>query len=250
MNIYIALIMALISTPLLAGFAPDTTELKSLPQYCTPRILQNDPAGWAAGTAQYGEGWGHMHHYCYALNFINRYYRARDAAAKRDALNQAVGNLDYMLTHTSETYFMRGQFMLDKGRAMILQGNKPRGLVEVQRALSFAPELEAGYRYIADYYRDMGKKGEALKWVTTGLKHIPESGALQRRYKDMGGKEPFPEPLSKPAPPVAQVPQKQGGENNTDTTVIQNPTQVETTPEIVAPKIGTPKNPYCRFCPN
>ena len=249
MKVLIALMLSLISAPLLAGFEPDANELKSLPQYCTPRIVQSDPAGWAAGQAQFGEGWNHMHHYCYALNFVNRFYRARDAESKKDSLSQAISNLGYMLSHTSDSYFMRGQFMLDQGRAMILQGKKPQGLNVIQNALTLDPELEPGYRYIADYYKDMGKNGEALKWVSTGLKYAPQSRALQRRYKELGGKEPFPEPITKPEAVVAKVPQEPSAANDAANPVTPPAAGAETPPPTV-PKIGSSKNPYCRFCPD
>jgi len=259
MKIYILLSLAFVSGTALAAWEPDAQELKSLPPFCTPKILNNDPAHVGA---QFGEGWGHMHHYCYGLNFINRYYRSRDAAFKKFSLKNAIGNFDYMLDHTSENYFMRGQFLLEKGRVMILMGNKPQGLGEVLRALSYDPTLEAGYRFLADYYSELGKKDEALKWATTGLKHIPGSKSLQRRYKELGGKEPFPEPINKPDPQVVQAPQVKGDESNVDT-LTQNHIQAEVQPEsnpaspklestqeTAAPKIGSPKNPFCRFCPD
>lgn len=246
--------LGLLACNAFAGFAPDAQELQTLPPYCTPRINVNDPVGWAQGIAQFGEGWDHMHHYCYALNFINRYYRSRDTATKKDALKQAISNIDYMLDHTSEGYFMRGQWMLDKGKVMMLAGNKPQGIAMIQTALDLNPGLEAGYRLISDTFVELGNKKEALQWASTGLRHAPDSKALKRRYKELGGKEPYPEPLVKPAPPIVEAtpapasqPEPPAAESISETQAAQDPAPVAA-PVTEPPKIGSPTNPYCRFC--
>lgn len=250
-RILLGLGLGLFACEVFAGFAPDAQELQTLPPYCTPRINETDPAGWAQGAAQFGEGWNHMHHYCYALNFINRYYRSRDAATKRDALKQAIGNIDYMLDHTGKGYFMRGQWMLDKGKVMMLAGNKPQGIAMIQAALDLNPGLEAGYRLISDTFVELGNKKEALEWVSTGLQHVPGSKALQRRYKDLGGKEPYPEPLIKPVPPAEEAKPTIADESAPkveEKKVEEKPEAIPETPPVDSPKIGSPTNPYCRFC--
>lgn len=247
-RIFAGLWLGLLACNAFAGFAPDAQELQTLPPYCTPRINENDPAGWAQGIAQFGEGWNHMHHYCYALNFINRYYRTRDAGTKKDALKQAIGNIDYMLSHTSEGYFLRGQWMLDKGKVMMLAGNKSQGIAMIQAALDINPGLEAGYRLISDTFAELGSKKKALHWASMGLQHAPGSKVLKRRYKELGGKEPYPEPLIKPVPPADEAKPIIAGESTPTAEEKSEAIPQTQTQPMDSPKIGSPTNPYCRFC--
>lgn len=257
-RILVGLVLGLLTCKVFAGFGPDAQELQTLPPYCTPRINENDPAGWERGIVQFGEGWNHMHHYCYALNFINRYYRTRDAGIKKDALKQAIGNIDYMLSHTSEGYVMRGQWMLDKGKVMMLAGNKPQGIAMIQSALNLDPSLEAGYRLMSDTFVDLGNKKEALLWASKGLQYIPDSRALKRRYKELGGNEPYPEPLVKLAPRVVEAtptptsPSEPTSEpiSEVQSQPAQDPAPVAVPVPVDSPKTDSPKNPYCRFCPD
>lgn len=83
----------------LKSFAPTPAEIRMLPPYCAARL----GAPGAATSAdmwkqQLGAGnYQHLHHYCYALNFMNR---ARIESNKNDRkyyLNNAIRNFDYVI---------------------------------------------------------------------------------------------------------------------------------------------------------
>jgi hypothetical protein len=98
--------------------------------------------------------------------------------------------------------------------------------------------------------------------VTAGLANLPDDKTLKRLYEKLGGKLPYPEPLEKAAGGKPAGEQTTPAEQKTTQAVAQppavegaaakekpaNPTQPAQAQTAPAP-MGTPKNPYCRFCP-
>jgi tetratricopeptide (TPR) repeat protein len=184
----------------------------------------------------------HMHHYCSGLRYLDRAYSAM--GNKRDMqykLGVAINNFDYVLTHTRENYAMRGEVHIAKAQALKLAGKKAEALAEFNKALRYDVGGPDAYQALADHYRETGDKAKALEMATEGLRRNPDSKGLQRRYTEYGGQLPYPAPMT-PAPVEAQVskPAVAPSVHAPDTIV----------PESKPPKIGSPTNPYCRFCPD
>lgn len=79
--------------------SPTDSELALLPQACHAR-LRGGKEEHAAWRQKIGRGnFDHLHHYCFALNYINRARFTFDKKAKRYFLQRADGNLDYVLRH-------------------------------------------------------------------------------------------------------------------------------------------------------
>ena len=73
----------------------------------------------------------HMLHYCDGLRFLNRAYAAM--SNKKDMSYKAqrsIGNFDYVLSHTEESYFMRGEVHLNRARALRLLGRKAEAVAD------------------------------------------------------------------------------------------------------------------------
>lgn len=116
---------------------PTVMELRTLPPYCGPRIgeltFAHYPAEMVAANAPAAKMWkerfgavnySHLHHYCFALNYMNR---ARFEPNKNDKelyLKMALLNFDYVLKR------WRPDFQL-YGSAKVY-----RSQVETQRSLS------------------------------------------------------------------------------------------------------------------
>lgn len=196
----------------------------------------------------------HMHHYCDGLRFLDRAYASmRDKDDMRYNLQRSIGNFDYVLSHTPEDYSMRGEVHVGKARALKLLGKRGEAVSEYHKALRYSLESPDVYVALADHYKETGDKQKALELVTEGLKHNPNAKALKRRYSELGGKLPYPEPIQKVEAETAK-PETKAVENQPkpEAPVTVAPTEpasvsVDSTTE---PKIGSPKNPYCRFCPD
>lgn len=215
------------------------------------------------------ENWMHMHHFCDCIRFTDRasagWGRPEDVKYN---LEIAIGGCDYVLGHTKPDFYMRPEVHVQKGKALILAKKNIEAVNEFLLAIRGNPNLTKAYIELGRVQVRMGTKQEALKTVTEGLRFVPDSKALQRTYTELGGKLPYPEPLVKKTEPTPGVDTTPGvgtpsathqidisgtttGSSTpaaiTPTAAVEKPADAAALPPT-PPKIGSPKNPYCRFC--
>lgn len=238
---------------------PNDTELVSLPNYCQVKLRKK------AGEPEYktwestlGPDFIHTHHFCAGLNFINRHYRARSEYDRKYYLQSSLGEFGYMITHASPSYSLMPEVYINRGAALSKLGRNGEAISDFQKAIELNPRLPKAYSVMADFYTNIKLQGKALAIVTEGLRYIPNSRMLQRRYDELGGKQPFPEPYelatdnvqqsveiaeeSPPSEPKADS--DVAGKSEPDSTEPQLRTQQNQSEQL----IGTPSNPWCRFC--
>ncbi len=201
------------------------------------------------------DNWGHMHHYCDCIRFTNRAYSALgNWNEMRGNLGEAIGHCNYVLSHTKPDFYMRPEVHLQKGKALKLSRQEGKALIEFMEAIKGNPKLSQAYTELADIQTSNKKPQEALKTVTEGLRHAPDSKPLKRRYTELGGKLPYPAPIE-PAPVDALAARPDATAAPTPASPAESAvgTPATATPAVepvAPPKIGSPKNPYCRFCPD
>lgn len=202
----------------------------------------------------------HMHHYCDGLRFLDRAYAAMGNKKEMQFyLQESIGGFDTVLRSSQEGFPLRGEVHVGKARALKLMGRNAQAAAEYDKALRYKIDSPDVYIAVADYYKESGNKTKALEMVTQGLKTNPNSKGLKRRYTEFGGKLPYPEAVDKP-PPAEQS--KVADKREEKLGVEQSPreaaseitdkpmTQPGSIPQVEPSKIGSPKNPYCRFCPD
>lgn len=233
-------------------WAPTDAELASLPPLCKAKMRA------APGSPEYraweqalGKDWLHTHHYCAGVNFVNRYYRSRSTRDKGFNLKNAQDNLQYLVDHAVPTYSLMPDVYLNLGVVYSLSNQSAQAIGHFRKAIELNPRQPRAYNAMADYYAKIKQPAKALESVSEGLRHNPDTRSLQRRYTELGGKLPYPAPIE---PQVVADPARQPKENAA-VPAEQAPAEQAATPpapELVAspPAIGTPKNPYCRFCPD
>lgn len=247
-------------------FTVTRQELALMPPYCTAYFghffglpkLQDSPLRNTIPA-----GCPSLHHYCDGLkamlrgnsNMRESKYWAGIAVRVFEGMAQLPNWASCPLR--PEAYVNAGKVLL-RQRA---QGGASSGeaVVDFRKALELNPDYLAAYYALSDYYVDLGDKKKALSVVNEGLRHVPHSKGLLRRFKELGGKTP-PTPImatTKPDSPKAAkdssaAQQRQNAVENgsfqpsgSATTSTQNAETVEAT----SPKIGSPTNPWCRFCP-
>jgi tetratricopeptide (TPR) repeat protein len=229
-------------------------EFKNLPPFCEARMKRTGQFGhWQSVL---GPDFIHTHHYCGGLGMIHRYYRLRTPQDKTAALNEANGDLTYMVQHASPTYSLMPDVYLNRGLVFSLLNQPGAALTDLKKARELNPKLVKAYTLSADIHTKLKQKSEALAAVTEGLRHVPDSKALQRAYQEKGGRLPYPEPIARApeaAPGKADAAQAvtpetaskppEGAAANSE---VASPSAA---PDSAAPKIGSPTNPWCRFCP-
>jgi tetratricopeptide (TPR) repeat protein len=242
---------------------PNDSELRSLPEYCQVKLRQKPgDAGYSTWLGILGPDFIHTHHFCAGLNFINRHYKARSAYDKKYYLTAALPEFGYMVTHAAPTYSLMPDVYMNRGVALSKLGRDGEAIVDFQKAIELNPKLPRAYAMVGDYYAERKLTNRALAAITEGLKQAPDSKMLQRRYLELGGKKPFPEPYAPPASEQLDTAQhgSQTSPNQTkgtadttkETTVQPEVKAAETDPTTSPPTqpIGTSSNPWCRFCPD
>jgi tetratricopeptide (TPR) repeat protein len=197
-----------------------------------------------------------MYHYCGALVEINRYYKSSDKQDRKFLIQNSIGNLDYMISHAEQSSALMPEIYFTKGRILVLDGRNAEAVKEFLQAIRLKPDYADPYAAMADFYARIEKKQDALKILQEGLRQIPTSRKLARRYQELGGKLPRPEanpPLAETAKPETQPPVPvETAKKVLEAAPVaarQAPEPEPASPSERPPeKIGSPSNPWCRFC--
>lgn len=259
----VGLLMSVVFFPALAtetGY-PSDNELRSLHPYCTALLRGGSQSAeykhWAGIV---GPGFGHAHHFCQGLNLINRYYKATSAYDRKYYLGASLPEFGYMIKNAEPTSSLMPEVYLGRGTALWKLGRNAEAIADFLKASELNPKYPRTYATLVEFYMENKLKAKALDTLTEGLKHIPDSKMLQRRYLELGGKKPFPEPYQSEAseePATAKSGDDAASEKPQETPNIKEAgakpapreAEMESAPSAPQPVIGTPDNPWCRFCP-
>lgn len=245
-------------------------ELKMMPPLCTGKANNGSPENiyWKNIL---GEDFQHVHHYCRGLVLITRSYKKRDKKERMDTLYQAVREFDYMLMQAKPDFSLMPEIHLNRGIALNLRKDAS-AITEFNKAIELNPHLTQAYTTLANIYITNGNKKKALEIIISGLKSNPGIKSLQRKYVELGGKEPFPSTDNliankldnelTPNETKALTQEHQHitpNDNNQGSLTPQHQIEKTTPPtaavaiqptESIAHSPKNSKNPYCRFCPN
>lgn len=256
--------------------AVSDAELKVLPPFCEAR-LRRTPA-YDQWRKSLGVDYEHTHHYCMGMIYLNRYPSLRTDKAKRSTLNDAMGNLSYMISHASPGYSLMPDVYFSRAQAFAYRDEIAGALNDLLKAIELNPKMTRAYVLAADLLIKSKQSEKALKLVTTGLRENPDHRALQRVYDQLGGSKPYPERVTEmpnkdvsastkeaavkeevPATAMADTvpstraetlaPNPSSTANQKAETQQKNNQNTDSASSKVTP-IGTPTNPWCRFCPD
>lgn len=253
------LLAGLLACPLLAGaaekFAPTAAELSMLPSFCTDRLQKSASGINVASAAHLGQGnYLHIHHYCFAVNFVNRARRAHDKKDRLYDLGLAKNNYNYVIKAAEPGFWMRPQIYVELGKVHLQLKETGEALRLFNDAITFNPAYEPAYHALIDVHRQSGRGKEALEVATAGLGHVPGSQSLKKEYLGLGGKEPFPEPVKKVESPPFNVspaePEPQDAEKPVGTAVLPTAEGAPAASGLESPGGAEPiPESGCRFCP-
>ncbi len=242
----------------IAGYSATTAELSLLPAFCQAKLGTN-PADHQLYSGKIGPNWLHIHHYCVGLNFINRYKRSfGNKGDQQFYLQSALSEFEYMFTHSSPTFWMRPEMHVQKGKLLASAKRTVEAVNEFEMALKDNPNYLEAHVALSDLYKNTGQKSKSITALEQALQLSPNNKSLQRRYNELTGKVFTPPPPTTveqitPPPPTPIPVEQAAAASEVDSTTTQpvpasSPAPVSS-PAVVPEKIGTPSNPYCRFCP-
>lgn len=256
------LVLLLPISTALAEWAPSQADMASLPPYCAVKFNEGkNPEAAASWRASMGGDFSHIHHYCAGLNFLN-HARGQFSPKNIGTLEATVREFDYVLTNSSPGFYLRPEILMNRGIALSMMKRNGEAVGNLLKSIELDPKQPRAYATLADLYEKQNNRGKALDTVSDGLRHNPGTKSLQRRYTELGGKLPYPATIH--ATPIdAQTDNQNGVAASQPMSPVEPAAATPATPSVAAPtdaapaaetavkpKIGSPTNPYCRFCPD
>jgi tetratricopeptide (TPR) repeat protein len=246
-----AWLVMLLPTPM-AMAVPTQAELAVLPPYCAARLNESSEE-FKSWRSTMGGDFIHIHHYCNGLSLLSR-ARGTFSSSDNGTLGAAVREFDYVLTNATPGFYLRPEILMNRGMALSMMKHNGEAISNLLQAIELDAKQPRAYMALADLYDEQKNRSKALQTVTEGLRHNPGSRSLQRRYTELGGKLPYPSPIEPvPADPLAAKTDKPATPTPASAAEPASGTPATVAPvaEPAAPAhIGSPKNPYCRFCPD
>lgn len=158
-----------------------------------------------------GDGFFHMHHYCWALVHFHRAERAGLSSTERQFLRRgALGDFKYVVRNTSEDFILLPEIYTWIGRTEILLRDPKNAGEAFAKAWELKPDYWPPYYHWAEYLQSHGKKSTALKVVKSGLQYSPNAKPLRLLLRHLGSK-------STDLPPPAEPPKAEAA-RETDST--------------------------------
>ncbi len=242
-------------------WAPSTAEMKLLPEYCKVRSTDNHKLPeFQSWMQRVGPKFLDLHHYCAGLNFINRYKYLVGDKNRNYYLSRAVPEIDYVAKDMAPNFPLASEVYLNRGIALQLMGKNTSAYSDFILALERDPRQVRAYLEVANFHLQAGNQPKALEIIAAGLSKVPGNKRLQKEFLALGGKEPFPMP--EPSPPTGKEadietlvgPDRTSVVEHTEktdqgTSIIPSEDPADSEEKTSEPKIGSPTNPYCRFCP-
>lgn len=202
-----------------------------------------------------------FHHYCWAQLSKLRSISAMDAQKRQQEINIWRDNLEFIVDANEKRPSKWGylpQVFTEMAESYLLEKKYAQALAMADKARALNPRHADAYTVIADSQSAIGNKQKALAAVTEGLRYAPASKGMKRRYKALGGVEPYPEPYADSAqtvtqpskdPEVAALPPKEQAASPNQAAASAPALEERPTPPPAEAPVGSPTNPYCRFCP-
>ncbi len=187
MNQIIAILILFLSPQVsTAGGTPQTdADFARLPTYCKARHKKSPPAQKKVWKQKLGKGFLHVHHYCYALHFLNHSNKVGKKKANRDALKSAIKEIGYVQRHTSKQFALQPEMAYKKGSIYERLGDHSAAMQEYLKGIAINPRIPALYAALSDLYKKTGDDEEAMNVLKRGLKHKPKSKKLNKRLKKL-----------------------------------------------------------------
>ncbi len=168
-------------------FAASDAEVAVLPKYCEVKLRKERPSYeqqhnyWSNIFGK--DDWNNMHHYCYALYHINRYYSELRPADRRHYAKVAINNLDYVINRATPNFKFLPEILVKKGTILSSIGEKNKAIMLFNDAIRINPKYAPPYKKLSQIYIDNNQFNEAKSILEKGIKNIPKSKSLKRRLR-------------------------------------------------------------------
>ncbi len=260
MKYQLAIVSGLAAASLaLPAHAGTQAEYQALQNWCVERDRHKDDSAWQANNNP--QKYFHFQHYCSAMRAMDRINRARNRQDVQYAVGLVKGELQYVIARYPAEYFLMPEVYALRGKAEFLGGSIADAEVSLLHALQLDPTHAGAYVTLIDLYKGTNRKARAVDTVRAALAAAPGHKGLRRKAQELGVEVPEivtqehkleNAPAQPENPPVTPVTKEEAGSSivapKPEMAPIDNNIQKPADPEAHQTKIGTPGNPWCRFC--
>jgi tetratricopeptide (TPR) repeat protein len=139
-----------------------------------------------AWTAQMGDIFHALHHYCAGLIKANRaLLLARNTTDRRFYFSDAIIEYDYVIVRAPPDFVLLPEIVTKKGEALVHLGRGPLAVLEFERAIELKTDYWPPYAHLSDYYKASGELRKARETLDAGLAKVPDAKALLRRKSEL-----------------------------------------------------------------
>ncbi len=186
LSVFVLLILTL--SPVEKSFALNDiskAERSLLPQWC--KFTQTFVTG-AQGNlryqqylGQYGEGWKHVHHFCWGLVSMVRAAGYDTSASQRDYfLKSAIMDFDYVLERAPENFVLRFDINLKKVRALLTRNELNNAESLARQIVERWSDRADAYGLLAEVYLAAKAPHEARKALEQGVDQVKDKDRLDQ----------------------------------------------------------------------
>lgn len=205
----------LAATPTMAAKPdnPTALEISRLPPYCLdtewfagPKNSPRQSPKSLQWEQMMGYGFWSLHHYCWGLVSLDRFYASPlTGEARKFLVHQIVSEYYYVLNNTPPDFILRPEILLRLGEAELLRENYGEAYDAFFKARQQKPDYWPAYARWAEVLIKAKKTGDARKLVEQGLMYSPQSVTLQEMFRKLGGDPSKVEPIAAVSPPPAEA---------------------------------------------
>ncbi len=205
-----------------------------------------------------------FHHYCTGM--LGKYRFVTGRKTPHDNLRTWRGEMQYCLRDSNgKSWMYENRTRKELAEALYHSKEYLNAIATGKEVLAVDASFADIYPILADSYAALKQQDKALASAREGLRHAPNAKGLKRRYKELGGQMPYPEPYAKSVEAVVATPAdatpatdapKEGAAQKKVQQAIQEAVQAiqqpAAQPEALLTNVAPPTkpaNPYCRFCP-
>lgn len=170
----------------------------------SPEMLEKHKA-WAE---KFGPIYEHMHHYCWGMNKVFRYYYRFMEKDSNSYLDSAAGEYTYVINHLKQNKNnprVAADIYLQRGKVYLLMNKYKEALTDFYTALGLDSTLSDAYVGLYDIYSAVNNNKKAIEILKKGLDSAPLNKALRRRAIDNKLELPAPRPETEKDEPGPEV---------------------------------------------
>ncbi len=163
---------------------PTDAEISALPAYCHAKLraskTSTEVQHWKSVL---GKDYVHVHHLCAARAFLIRANRMDEN--RGFYLNSALDNLDYMISHASQTFILMPEILYYKGYIYYKKKEYPQAVKFSEESIRNNKKYIKPYLLLADIYLKQNDIHNAEKIIKKAKELFPKSRAVKRRIKKL-----------------------------------------------------------------